>query len=418
MRHTGTRMTDLDTAFRYDPYSDAARRDPHSLYPLLREEHPAYYMPQYDAWAFSRYDDVWNAFMDAKNFSEAEGQVFGREQLLVHNDGGPPPMKLDPKSMFLFLDPPVHTRFRMALASPFMKNNVGKLEPMITQLIRDRLAQVIPSGTFDLNYDFASYISVGATAILMGLPVEDSGHIIDLVNRMVARDPDKPGATPDGMVARTEIIEFLKEAVRRRRREEGEASRVLDPLIHGDMIGRPQNDDEIATDILAILVGGTETVPKVLAGGLLKLQEHPDQLAAIREDLPTNAGIAFEEMLRYNAPAQWFGRTAKNPVQIGGVTVQPGQRVILLIASANRDRREFDDPDAFIWNRKAKRMLSFGVGPHFCIGIHLARLEGQIMLRELLAATRSFTLHTEQGEWAVSEFQIGWTRLPITVEPA
>ncbi|HEX7871562.1 MAG TPA: cytochrome P450, partial [Sphingobium sp.] len=362
-------------------------------------------------------EDVWNAFMDSKHFSETEGQVFSRDQMLVHNAGSPPPMKLDPKSMFLFLDAPYHTKFRQALASPFLKGNIGKLAEPITKLIRDRLAELLPRGHFDVNGDFASYISVGATAIVMGLPVEDSGHIIDLVNRMVARNPDKPGPTADGMVARAEIIDFLKVAVRRRRQDQGVASPVIDPLIHGDMLGRPQTDEEIATDILAILVGGTETVPKVLSGGLLELQKHPDQLAAVRADIDANAPIAFEEMLRYNAPAQWFGRTAKVPVEVAGVTVQPGQRVLLLIAAANRDPREFENPDAFIWNRKARRMLSFGVGPHFCIGIHLARLEGQIMLRELLAATKSYKLHPEDGEWAVSEFQIGWTNLPITVEP-
>ncbi|TVV70960.1 hypothetical protein FOY91_17920, partial [Sphingomonas solaris] len=194
-------MTDpqLKPAFRYDPYSDEARRDPQSLYPVLREEHRAYFMPEYDAYAISRYDDVWNAFMDAKNFTESEGQVFPRSQMLVHHRGDPPKPKLDPKSMFLFLDPPIHSQFRMALASPFMKGNVGKLTPQITTLIRDQLDKCIARGRFDLNGDFASYISVGATAILMGLPVEDSGAIIDLVNRMVARDPVNPGPTADGI---------------------------------------------------------------------------------------------------------------------------------------------------------------------------------------------------------------------------
>lgn len=413
-------MTDLSTttAFSYDPYSDVARRDPHSLYPTLREEHPAWFMPQYDAYAISRYTDVWNAFMDAKNFSEAEGQVFGREQLLVHHRNDPPPMQLDPRSMFLFLDAPYHTRFRQSLAAPFMKGAVGRMEPELTALIKGELNKAIARGRFDLNGDFASFISVGATSLLMGLPVTDSRMIIDLVNRMVARDPDKPGARPDGMVARAEIIGFLKEAIVRRRKGQGLDSRVIDPLISGEMIDRKSSDDEIASDILSILVGGTETVPKVFSGGLLELQKHPDQLEAIRADVDTNAPIAFEEMLRYNAPAQWFGRTAKNPVEVAGVTVQPGQRVILLIASANRDPREFDNPDAFIWNRKARRMLSFGVGPHFCIGIHLARLEGQIMLREFLKATKSFRIEPEAGEFAVSEFQIGWTKLPVTVEAA
>lgn len=400
--------------FAYDPYSPEAMRDPQSFYPTLRDEHPAWFMPEYDAYAISRYADVWDAFMDSTHFSEAEGQVFGRAQLLVHHRGNPPEPRLDhPKSMFLFTDPPVHNKFRRALAAPFLKGTVNRMEPVITELVRGRLEELLPRGGFDLNGDFASFVSVGATSIVMGLPLADTARVVELVNLMVSRAPDKPGPTPEGLVARAELVGLLAHAVAKRRREEGAPSPVIDPLLSPDLIGRPLTDEEVAVDMLAILVGGTETVPKVFSGGLLELSRHPDQLAAVKADPAAHCVPAFEEMLRYCAPAQWFGRTAKLPVEVAGVTVEPGQRVILLIASANRDPREFDDPDAFVWNRKARRMLSFGVGPHFCIGIHLARLEGQIMLRELLPALDRFTIHPEEGEWPVSEFQIGWTKLPI-----
>ncbi|WP_297492578.1 cytochrome P450, partial [Acidocella sp.] len=181
----------------------------------------------------------------------------------------------------------------------------------------------------------------------------------------------------------------------------------------GGFVGRPLTDQEIAVNLIGILVGGVETVPKVVAAGMLELARRPEQLAEVRADAGAHAPLAFEEMLRFNAPAQWFGRTAKNRVTIGGVTLERGQRAILLIAAANRDPREFADADEFIWNRKARRMLSFGVGPHFCIGIHLARLEGQIMLRELLTSLGDYTVHPEEGEWPVSEFQLGWAKLPI-----
>jgi cytochrome P450 len=402
------------TSFTYDPYSPEAMRDPQRFYPTLRDQHPAWFMPQYDAYAISRYADVWNAFMDSEHFSEAEGQVFGRAQLLVHHRGNPPQPKFDePKSMFLFTDPPVHNRFRRALAAPFLKGSVNRMEPVITELVRGRLKDLLPRGGFDLNGDFGSFVSVGATSIVMGLPLADTGRVVELVNRMVARAPDKPGPTPEGLVARGELLDVLKQSVARRRKGLGEESPVIDPLLGDALIGRPLTDEEVAVDMLAILVGGTETVPKVFSGGLLELSRHPDQLAAVKADPAANAVPAFEEMLRYSAPAQWFGRTARLPVEVAGVTVEPGQRVILLIAAANRDPREFENPDAFIWNRKARRMLSFGVGPHFCIGIHLARLEGQIMLRELLPALDRFSIHPEEGEWPVSEFQIGWTKLPI-----
>ncbi len=413
-------MTDssLQPAFSYDPFSQEAMRDPQSFYPTLREQYPAYFMPEYDAYAITRYADVWNAFMDMNSFSESEGQLFSRAQLLVHHRNNPPEPQLDPVAMFNFLDPPVHGHFRRAMATPFLQGSVKKLEPAITKLVRDRLAALLPTGRFDLNGDFGSYVSVGSTALIMGLPLTDAPRMIECVNQMVARSPDKAGPTEEGIVARGEIMDFLRGAIAQRRLGQGPDSFLIDALINSDVVGRPMTNDEIAVQLLAILVGGTETVPKVFARGLLELAKRPEQLVQIREDLQANAVPAFEEMLRYGAPAQWFGRTAKKPVTVAGVTVEPGQRVVLLIAAANRDQREFENPDEFIWNRKAKRMLSFGVGPHFCIGIHLARLEGQIMLREFLSAVGDYVVEPEAGEWSVSEFQVGWVKLPVRVGAA
>ena len=408
-------VAEIDAPFRYDPFSQEARRDPYSFYATLREHHPAYSIPEYDAFVISRYADVWDAFMDSEHFTETEGQLFSRNQMLVHHRGDPPAQQLDPVTMFNFLDPPVHSRFRRAMAPPFLKGSVTKLAPQVTDLVRARLHALLDQDVFDLNGDFGSYVSVGSTAIIMGLPIPDTARVIDLVNRMVARDPEKPGPTEAGTAARIELMAFLEHAIAKRRSGDAPESRLIDALLALDVVGRPLTDAEIAIDLLSILVGGTETVPKVIAGGLLELSRRPDQLAQVRAGLPGSAVPAFEEMLRYNAPAQWFGRTAKIPVNVAGVDLEPGQRVFLLIAAANRDPREFDDPDAFVWNRKARRMLSFGVGPHFCIGIHLARLEGQIMLRELLAAIESFTICPEEGEFSVSEFQVGWTKLPLRI---
>jgi cytochrome P450 len=402
-----------ESSFLYDPFSQDARREPYSFYPTLREQYPAYPLAQYDAYVFSRYADVWDGFMDAQNFSETEGQLFTRDQLQVHHRNNPPPQKLDPVTMFNFLDPPVHSNFRRVMGATFLKGNVAKLEPEITAVVRSRLRDLLPRGEFDLNYDFGSHVSVRATAIIMGLPVNDAVWIVDLVNTMVARHPERPGPTERGTAAREELMAFLRNCVAQRRKGDGPESRLIDSLIAADIVGRPLSDSEVAIDLLAILVGGTETVPKVIAGGLLELSRLPDQLAAIRVDLAATSVLAFDEMLRFNAPAQWFGRTAKNKVRLGGVKLEPGQRAILLIAAANRDWREFEQPDDFIWNRKARRLLSFGVGPHFCIGNHLARLEGQIMLRELLGAIDAFSVHPDEGQRSVSEFQVGWTNLPI-----
>ena len=401
--------------FAYDPFSLASMTDPYAFYPTLRDEHPAYYMPQYDAWAITRYADVWDGFMDAEHFSEAEAQIFSQEQLLVHNDGIAPDPQIDPLTIFNHLDPPLHTRFRQALAPPFLKGSVTRLTPMIEELIAARIEALRAKDSFDLNNDFGSHVSAGAMCSVLGIPAAAVPDVIRLVNEGVAREPNKPGFTEAGNRAIGHLFALVADMVARRRREEIAENRTFDAMIRTECAGRPMTDIEIAKNIVALVVGGTETLPKVFAGGLLELSRRPDQLAAVAADPERNAAVAFEEMLRFSAPAQWFGRTVRKQRALAGATLTPGQRVILLIAAANRDPREFDRPEDFIWDRRAKRMLSFGVGSHFCIGIHLARLEGQLMLREFLKAFPRFEIDAAAGRKEVSEFQVGWTSLPVRI---
>ena len=400
--------------FSYDPFSHEAMTAPEPLYRTLREAHPAYYLPDYDAWAISRYADVWDGFWDAEHFSEAEGQIFSRDQLRIHHRGDPPAPRLEPMDIFNHLDPPLHTRFRQAMAPSLLKLSVARMEPDITRLVNERLDVLLDQGAFDLNADFASYVSAGATCLVEGIPLSEVPNVIRLVNALMAREADQPGFTEQGRLAGDELNGLLMEIVGRRRAGRGESNRLIDALLAADFAGRPLSDREIAGNLASILVGGSETVPKVFSGGLLELWKRPEQLAEVAAD-PAHAIPAFEEMLRYRAPAQWFGRTVKIGRELAGAWLEPGQRVILLIAAANRDHREFENPDAFVWNRKARRMLSFGIGPHFCIGIHIARLEGQVMLREFLRAAPKFEIDEAAGHWAVSEFQIGWTQLPVRI---
>jgi cytochrome P450 len=402
-----------DSDFSYDPFSLAAMTDPTPFYEELRERFPAYYMPQYDAWAITRYADVWSGFLDSVHFSEAEAQVFAREQLEACNHGVAPPPVMEPLAIFNHLDPPLHTRFRQAMAAPLLKGSVTRMTPQILALIHDRLALLRDRGTFDLNTDFAGYVSAGAVCLLTGVPLSDVPEVVRLIGEAMAREPGQPGFAEKGMAAIGQLIGKLMEIVARRRAGKGEEIRLVDALLHAKLIDRPLTDQEIASNLLSILIGGSETLPKIFAGGLLELARRPDQLAAVQAAPDARANSAFEEMLRYNAPAQWFGRTVLREHELAGAKLRPGQRVILLIAAANRDWREFDDPHAFRWDRKARRMLSFGIGPHFCIGIHLARLEGQLMLREFLKTVGRFEIDPHVGTWAVSEFQIGWTHLPV-----
>jgi cytochrome P450 len=171
----------------------------------------------------------------------------------------------------------------------------------------------------------------------------------------------------------------------------------------------------VAAQLLVPLIGGVETVPKVTSHGLWELTKNPDQLAAVRADLAANTPMAFNEMSRYCGPAQWFSRTVTAPVDVLGEHLTPGQRIIFLIQSAQRDPREFLEPDMFRWDRPMKRTLAFGHGGHFCMGIHLAKMEGRVILQEFLSAVDEFDFDEDAAVRSASSFQTGWDNLTVRI---
>jgi len=135
----------------------------------------------------------------------------------------------------------------------------------------------------------------------------------------------------------------------------------------------------------------------------------------VRADLDANVPVAREEMIRFCAPAQWFARTVRKPYTIHDTTIRPGQRIITLLASANRDEREYPDPERFVWNRPIERLLAFGRGQHFCLGVHLARLEIATMVTEWLKRVPDWHIDTAAASRPPSSFQWGWSSVPVEV---
>ena len=166
--------------------------------------------------------------------------------------------------------------------------------------------------------------------------------------------------------------------------------------------------------LVTILFGGIETLPKLVAHGLMELWRHPDQRREVGAD-PERCATAFEEMLRYCAPAQWFTRTVRRPIVIAGQDLGVGHRIFPLLMSANRDEREFDDPDEFRWDRPIARHLAFGQGQNFCIGNHLARLEGRVLVEELLARVPEYEIDLDGARRPPSMSQWGFRVMPIVV---
>lgn len=402
------------TEFRYDPYSPEAYSDPLPCYRVLRDHHPVYRLEPYDGWALSRFEDIWEAFRDRENFSEAEGQVFDRERISRKLNGPPAPAPSDPLPIFNDLDPPLHSEMRRVLDPALLPGALHRIEEAVRGEVQHRLDALLPRGRFCANQDLASPVAAFAVCQVTGLDFPDPPRLIGLVNTALAREPGQTGISAAGWQAIAEIHALIEEQVAARRRTSERAATMLDALLAAEVRGKGLTDAEITRQLSTILIGGTESLPKVVAGGLLELAKRPDQRRIAGQGAEA-AAKAFEEMVRFCAPAQWFGRTLKRDATIAGQKMQAGQRVFLLVASANRDEREFAAPDEFRADRTMRRVAAFGVGPHFCIGIHIARLLGRLIVAELLARAPDFDADEAAGYRAVSEFQCGWMRLPIEV---
>ncbi|MDT5220598.1 MAG: hypothetical protein QOF15_2703 [Mycobacterium sp.] len=411
---TGGTTVTLNQGFAYDPFDAAVMADPLPYYRILRDQYPVYYMPQWDTYAFSRFEDIWRVLeVNDGTFVASEGTLPPTSVLAKHNSGPIDDPPLHPLPFHAVFDADLYGAIRRAHSQPLRPKSVTSLEKRIRALANERLDLLLPRGLFDLTQDYGGIVAASMVCDLLGISTDLAPQVLAAVN---AGSLAAPGEGVDTAGARPNYLEFLVPVVERRRDEKTGELPVVDGLLAYHLPdGSALNDVEVATQMLCIFIGGTETVPKIVAHGLWELGQRPEQMAAVRADPAATVPIAREEMLRYCAPAQWFARTARKPFTIHGVTIEPGQRIITLLASANRDEREYPDPDEFIWDRPIKRSLVFGRGQHFCIGYHLARLEVAVLVQEWLRRVPDFAIRGEDATRLPSSFQWGWNNIPVEV---
>jgi cytochrome P450 len=401
--------------FEYDPFDAQVMGNPLPYYQILRDDHPLYYMPQWDTFALSRFEDIWEVLeVNDGTFVASEGTLPPTAVLAKHNSGPVDDPPLHPLPFHAVFDADLYGEIRRSHSAPLRPRSVTGLAERIRALANERLDLLLPRGSFDLTQEYGGIVAAAMVCGLLGLPDELAPQVLAAVN---AGSLAEPGVGVDTAGARPNYLGFLTPVVERRRTEQFEdVLPVVDGLLGYRLPdGSALSDTEAATQMLCIFIGGTETVPKIVAHGLWELSKRPDQLAAVRADPATNVPLAREEMIRYCAPAQWFARTVRKPYTIHDTTIQPGQRVMTLLASANRDEREYPEPDEFIWNRPIKRSLAFGRGQHFCIGYHLARLEIDVLLTEWLRRVPDYAIQSEAATRLPSSFQWGWNNIPVEV---
>jgi cytochrome P450 len=401
--------------FSYDPFDPAVMADPLPYYRFLRDEHPVCYIEKWDTYALSRFTDIWDVLeINDGTFVASEGTLPAATVLGQRNDGPVPDPPLHPMPFHANFDAPIYDGVRRCTSGPFRPKSVSHLAGRIRALANERLDELLPRGSFDLTQEYGGIVAASVVCELLGLPVDLAPEVLATVN---AGSLAQPGSGVEVANARPGYLSYLVPLVEQRRANASDgAQTIVDNLINYRLPdGSTFNDIEAATQLLGIFIGGTETVPKIVAHGLWELGLRPDQLAAVRADMEANVPVAREEMIRYCAPAQWFARTLRRPFTIHGTTIEPGQRIITLVASANRDEREYTDPDDFVWNRPIERLLAFGRGQHFCLGVHLARLEIAIMVTEWLKRVDEWRVDGDSASRPPSSFQWGWNTIPVEV---
>jgi cytochrome P450 len=353
------------------------------VYRALRSEAPAYRHEALGFWALSRHADVLAAFKDAESFSNRCGVSLDRD---AFHENARATMS------FLAMDPPRHTRMRALVSRGFTPRRVAELEPRIRAIATEHLRTVEGAGRCDFIRDFAGKLPMDVISELLGVPVEDRAQLREWADLVVHRDEGVRGLPPAATGAALRMLQYFTAmlADRRARPRDDLTGALLQAEIDGDRL----SDREIIGFLFLMIVAGNETTTKLLGNALYWLWRNPDARRRVEAD-PAQVPLWVEETLRYDNSTQALARILARDVELHGEKLRAGEKVVLLVGSANRDERAFPEPDRFDLGRDTTRSLSFGQGVHFCLGAALARLEGRVALEEVRRRLPGFELEPE-----------------------
>jgi cytochrome P450 len=370
------------TQIAFDPLDPAQREDPFPVLELARREQPVFHAPEFDLWVVTRYDDVLAVLRDHATFS-SDGALRSSpapyppavQKVLADGWPGMP--------YIIELDPPLHDRIRGLVTRAFTPRRIAELEPSVAAIAEELVDELAPLGSADVVERFAWPLPLRVLGELLGIPREDLAQLHEWGTDWLLLQ--QPGPVEElveharGLVA---MQRYFVEALERRERE------PTDDLIGALMAVRAQSDDPLPIDAVAglpldLMVAGHVTVTRAIGSALALAFRHPPLVEHLFD--PERAPAAIEEILRLESPAQGLFRRTTRAVELGGVELPEGARVMAHFGSANRDVCAFAEPDAVDPTREGlQRHLAFGKGIHFCIGAPLARLELRIGLPLLL----------------------------------
>jgi len=387
---------------------------PREAFRHLRREEPVYWheadaqTPGY--WAVTRQAELDYVSKNPQLFSSAE------RTCMLQN---PTAEEIEMMRMLMInMDPPKHLKFRRLVRTAFTPKKVDSYEPRFREIARDILDRAVVGGRCDFVTDIAAELPLIAICELMGVPLERRQRLFELTNIMLGMDdPDLTTSQEDGMNAMMEMFMLGLELAAQHR--EQPSSGIVGTLLDGTVEDEPLTEDEFCNFFLMLIVAGNETTRTVTSQGMRMLLEHPQQFQQL-VDNPALVPDAIEEFLRFNPAVIAFRRTAMEDTELNGVRIRKGDLVQLFYGAASADESVFVDGDSFDILRNQREDVrnghrAFGVGQHFCLGSHLARLELTAIFDEIVRRIRNPRLDGEI-QWLRSNFINGIKHMPIAFD--
>jgi len=395
----------------YDPLHPPNWQNPYPTYARLRDEAPVHYAEKTGTYCVSRYADVATVMRDPETFSSAAAfevlmkgriaQIGVRDALevvrfLYRARLNPLRLRKNPPVSIITSDPPQHDALRAIVNRGFTPRQIRSWEPRMREIVADCMKKIHTGNAFDVVSDLAIPLPVAIIAELLGVGADRHADFKRWSDDIVAGSSGSQRSDTFGPFLRSmgELTAYMHKVADERRKNP--ADDVISLLVD------PKNGDALDAGVLAqfvivLLVAGNETTTNLIGNATKALLDHPDQLERVQDD-PALIPNMVEEVLRYDSPVQFIFRRATRPVEIAGTLIPENASVAVMLASANRDERQFEDPDRFDITRDTKGHMSFGLGIHFCLGASVARLEARVAFEALLPELRQ--LQRAEGESA------------------
>lgn len=387
---------------KYDPLDEAVKQNPYPYYAQLRAHEPVLYVPHMDAYAVASYDDVDKVLKDGKLFSSAQ---FWPE-LLGEFDPVPevPPM--------ISMDPPRHVHLRKLANKAFVPSKVaslkGRAEAIAADLIDGLIAKHGKAGEFDWVWDFTALFPVTVIAEVLGVPTDRRAEFkvwVDDLLSAASRQAYGPERLAKIQTSSNMLRAFFEDLYDQRKANPQDD--LISTLISAEVNGETLTRLEVLQMSTLLLIGGVETTTNLLGATLVELHRHPETYARVRADHSLIPPL-LEEVLRYNPPVQMIFRHTTEDTELSGVKIPKGKAVMPLLASANRDETKFENGETFDIDRKISvPLMSFGQGPHFCLGSFLSRMEAKAALEVAFSRLEMVEPLSDEVEWLDSYFARG-----------